>query len=38
MNPDTCRAAITRYDELLQIAEALWQREQAAKVPIEEAA
>jgi hypothetical protein len=28
-------AAITRYDELIQIAEALWQREQAAKAPIE---
>jgi hypothetical protein len=35
MNPGTCRAAITRYDESLQITEALWQREQGAKVPIE---
>jgi hypothetical protein len=27
--------AMARYDELLQMAEAMWQLERAAKVPVE---
>jgi hypothetical protein len=30
--------SMTRYNELLQQAEALWQKEAARKVPIQEAA
>lgn len=36
MSQDACRTIMSRYDELLQISEALWQKERATRVPIEE--
>jgi hypothetical protein len=35
MSSNAGQAAMARYDELLQMAEALWQRERAAKVPVD---
>jgi hypothetical protein len=35
MTSNAGREAMARYDELLQMAEAMWQRERAAKVPVE---
>lgn len=30
-----CRVRMSRYDGLLSLAESLWQKERASKVPIE---
>jgi len=32
----SCRVEMGRYEELLQMAEALWRRERAQKVPVQE--
>jgi hypothetical protein len=35
MSSNAGRAAMARYDDFLQMAEAMWQRERAAKVPVD---